>query len=144
MFVAVVIFYFVDELFDALLFGPGADHQHVVRVDHDVFFQPADDGDFAFGQRDDRRARVVEITSLLRNGVGITVLTRMLVDRTPRPQVAPAEMAAADVYIVRLLHDAVVDRDRAAFGEDHLHDVLFGVGAQGVHQTAEKQVMVGQ
>ena len=144
VFVTVVVFHFVDEFLDVLLLGAGADQQYVVGVDHDVLLQPADDGYLVLGQRDDRRARVAEVAPLLGGGVGIAVLARVLVERAPRPHVAPAELAAADIDVAGLLQNAVVDRDGAALREDHLHDVLLGVGAQGAHQAAEEGVVLGQ
>ena len=144
MLVSIVEFHFVDEFLDVLLFGAGADHQHVVRIDDDVLLQAADHGDLALGQRDDRRARVVEVAPLLGNGVGVTVLARVLVDGAPGPDVAPPELPAADVDVVGLLHDAVVDRDGAALREGDLHDVAFGFGAHGLHHAAEERMVLGE
>ena len=144
MLVAVVELDFVDEFFDVLLLGAGADHQHVVRVDDDVLLQSADHGDLVLWERNDRTACVVEVTALFGHGVGIAVLARMLVDRTPRPDVAPAELAAADVDVVGLLHDAVVDRDGAALRKGDLHDVALGVGSDGAHHAAEERVVLGE
>lgn len=144
MLVAVVELDFVDEFFDVLLLGAGADHQHVVRVDDDVLLQSADHGDLVLWERNDRTACIVEVTALFGHGVGIAVLARMLVDRTPRPDVAPAELAAADVDVVGLLHDAVVDRDGAALRKGDLHDVALGVGSDGAHHAAEERVVLGE
>lgn len=144
MLVAIVELHFVDELLDVLLLGAGADHQHVVRIDDDVLLQAADDGDLARRQRDDRRARVVEVAPLGRHGVGVAVLARVLVDRAPGAHVAPAELPAAHIDVVGLLHDAVVDRDGAALREGGLHGLTFGIGPQSVHQPVEEGVVVGQ
>ena len=106
--------------------------------------QAADDGDLLRGKRDDRRTRVVEVAPLGRHGVGVAVLARVLVDRAPRADVAPAEFAAADVNVVGLFHDAVVDRDGAALREGDLHHVALGVGPQGAHHPAEEGVVLGE
>ena len=87
---------------------------------------------------------VVKVAPLLRHGVGVTVLARMLVDRAPRAHVAPAEIAAADIYVVGLLHDAVVDRNGAALREDDFDGGFLGVGAQRLHHAAEHGVVFGQ
>ena len=68
----------------------------------------------------------------------------MLVDRTPCPDVAPAELAAADVDVVGLLHDAVVDRDGAALRIGDFQHVTLGVGADGAHHAAEHRVVLGK
>ena len=49
----------------------------------------------------------------------------MLVQRSPRSDVRPSEVAAADVNVVRLFHHAEVDRNVAAFGVDAFDVLLF-------------------
>ena len=144
IFVPLVELNVVDIFLDALFVAARAYHQHVVRIDHDIILQPLDDGDFACGNRDDRVARVVGIAAVVGFGIGVGILARELVDRAPRTHVAPAEVAAADIYVVGLLHDAVVDRYGAALREDLLDGGLLAVGAQILHDGREEGVVFGQ
>lgn len=82
-------------------------------------FNPLTTGHLAFGQRDDAVARIVGVTTLRRLGVGVTVLARELVERTPRPHVAPTHVGVgAHVDVAGLLHDAVTDRNGMAARKD--------------------------
>ena len=145
MFVAFVVFHFVDELLDVLFLAARTDQQHVLRIHHDVLLQAVDDGYFAFREGDDAAAGIfVRIASLLGFGVGVTVLAGVLVERAPGTHVAPAELSAAYIDVVRLLHHAVVDRDGAAFGEYPGDGFRFFRSAQYRLDVREEGVVLGQ
>ena len=62
-------------------------------------------------------------------GIAVGILGKVFVKRTPCADVAPAEIAAAHIDVVRLLHDTVVYRNGTAFGVDACYSLLLPVGA---------------
>lgn len=68
----------------------------------------------------------------------------MLVERTPRSDVRPAEIAAAYVDVAGFLHNAEVDRDVPALGIDPFDALLFLRSAVTRSDRCEHLVHVGQ
>ena len=127
-FVSDLVFDVVDEFLDVLLVALRTDHQHVIGVDHDVFLEPFDNGQFTLFVLDNTSFGVVEqARSALHIAFG--VLGRVLVERTPGADIGPSEVAAPYINVARLLHHAEVDRNAAACGIDVVDGLLFGRGA---------------
>ena len=124
MFLAGVIFNLIDILLDILLLASWADKQHILGVDYDIVAQTVDDCHLVLWQRNNRGAGVVGVTSILGLDIGIFVFARELIQRAPGADIAPAKVATTNIYILGLLHNAIIDRDGTALREYLLDSLL--------------------
>ena len=132
------------ELLYTLFFRQLANQQCIILLGHDEAVQSLHHDFALLCGVNHAVARVVGEAAVVGLGVGVFVLVGQQVERTPCAHVAPAEIAAADIDVVGLLHDAVVDRNGAAYGEYLLNSLLFTHRSVGVVYRTEEGMVFGQ
>ena len=90
----------VYELLDVLLVLFRTYHQHVFGVDDDEFVESLHHGEFPLRFFDEASVRV-EQDAVRTFGIAVGILGKVFVKRTPCADVAPAEIAAAHIDVVR-------------------------------------------
>ena len=76
--------------------------------------------------------------------ISILILARVLIHRTPCTNITPTEVTTMYIDIIRLLHNAVVDRYRTTLRKDLLDSLTLSRCAKQLLHRAKERSMVGQ
>ena len=118
------LFVLSAELLDALFLGELADEQGIVVLGDDISIESLDDNFLFLRGVYDTVVGFKERDVLSNAGVAVEVFLRLLLQRTPRAQVAPSEVGRTYEDLLSFLHDGIVYADVLTLWEQLVYLLL--------------------